>query len=429
VVDDVFIRVRDRETPLWRTVLVGALGRGGPGLFALDVTDPARFATEPDASAQVLWEFHDDDDLGCCTGAPGIAMTHVRARAPAAHHAWAAVFGYGFGSASGRGALYVLFIENGINGWATDDVVRLAVESDAGSPNGLGEALLIDRDRNGIVDLVYAGDLHGNLYRFDVSARDPAHWEATRLFTAHGPDGAPQAISQRPAAVAHPSGEGFVVVFATGVPEEQRDAAPAGIQSVYGIWDALDAAPALAAAADRDTVLSRRESQVVNDTYPGGDGLDDGASLRVFAGAPATRHGWYFDLAAPEADAAGERLMGGLVVRDGTVFATMHDPGTGRTSLLVWAALTGTSPRRAVIDADGDGRIDGADLVFIDGVPHGASRDLGEIGRPVATSVLARAGDDDVLLVRTTDGVERVVTERLTRGRVGRLSWREVAGE
>src|SRR5690606_4593586 len=106
----------------WRTVLVGGLGRGGQGIYALDVTDPSSFS-EANAAQIVLWEFDDEDDadLGYTYGSPSIAKMH--------NGKWVAVFGNGYNNSEADGHA-----------------------STTGTPNGLASPALIDTNGDFVVD-------------------------------------------------------------------------------------------------------------------------------------------------------------------------------------------------------------------------------------------------------------------------------------
>ena len=258
-VEDAFVRLASAGArKAWRTLLIGGLGEGGKGYFALDVTDPETSTDSAEAAARmVLWEFTDADDappidadgqpivdldedgapvkdLGYATSQARLAMSNVRdARGD---RKWVAVLGNGGGSTAGRAVLFVLFVDEGLDGWAAGDFVKLP----AGAGSGLGEPALVDLDLNGTVDRAYVGDLEGNLHRFDLASPEPANWSATRLFQARygSGRGVPQPISARPLVFKHPSQPGFMVVFATGVPLRPGQSGDAAVQSLYGIWDA-----------------------------------------------------------------------------------------------------------------------------------------------------------------------------------------------
>src|SRR5690606_23500742 len=199
----------------WSTVLVGGLGAGGQGLFALDVTDPSA-VTEGNASAKVLWEFtdRDDPDLGNTFGQPQIVKL--------ANDKWAVIVGNGYnnsdadGSASttGRASLFILFLDRapGARTWtAGAHYVKLETSAGTpGNPNGLATPFPADVDFDGKVDYVYAGDLQGNMWKFDLTSSSPASWNVAQaglpLFTAVDPLNAAQPITASAEVIRHPLG-------------------------------------------------------------------------------------------------------------------------------------------------------------------------------------------------------------------------------
>src|SRR6185436_17970784 len=210
----------------WRTVLVAGLGAGGQGLFALDITDPTQFS-EANAASTVMWEFNDTDDpdFGYVMGSPVIRKM--------ANGRWAAIVSGGYNnsqqltgetactdstaktpsgcttSSTGSAYLYIIFLEGptGMNRtWVegTDYVkIRASRSGDsAGTPNGLSEPFAADVDGDGAPEFVYAGDLRGHLWKFDVSASTTSTWTASTsqvvLFTAQDASGNRQPITAKP---------------------------------------------------------------------------------------------------------------------------------------------------------------------------------------------------------------------------------------
>ena len=150
---------------VWHTVLVGGLNKGGQGIYALDITDPAGF-TEAGATNIVLWEFPDanDADLGYTFSQPSIVRLQ--------NGQWAAVFGNGYNntesdghaSTTGYAALYIVDIQTG-------SLIR-KITTQAGAvatPNGLATPAVVDLDGDSIAEYVFAGDLLGNMWKFDIS--------------------------------------------------------------------------------------------------------------------------------------------------------------------------------------------------------------------------------------------------------------------
>src|SRR5262249_52405516 len=115
------------------------------------------------------------------------------------------------------------------------------------TPNGLSEPLAADVDGDGIPDFVYAGDLRGHLWKFDVRSTTPSTWVASTsqvvLFIAQDGSGNRQPITAKPEGTLHPSGKGYVISFGTGKYLEPSDPqTPYLAQSFYGIWDKSDGA-------------------------------------------------------------------------------------------------------------------------------------------------------------------------------------------
>ncbi|HMB74619.1 MAG TPA: PilC/PilY family type IV pilus protein, partial [Gammaproteobacteria bacterium] len=194
----------------WVSVLVGTTGAGGRTVFALDVSDPHSVR-----GSNVLWEFT-DPDLGLTTGEPTIARM--------ADGTWAAVFGNGYNSDRHRAVLFVVRLEDGVLLRKIDTGIGAP-----GSPNGLATpSLLADGTRT--IQTMFAGDLQGNLWAFDVSARAAPAWKSkyhagpdpAPLFTARDPSGNVQPITVPIDIGSHPDG-GYMLYFGTGRYLEAND--------------------------------------------------------------------------------------------------------------------------------------------------------------------------------------------------------------
>ena len=216
----------------WHTVLLGTTGAGGRAVFALDVTNPGSFA-----ASKVLWEFT-DPDLGYTIGQP------VTGRMK--DGTWAAIFGNGYESTSRRAFLYVVNLQTGA-------LIR-KIDTGAGSvgaPNGLATpALLADNSR--IIEYAYAGDLFGNLWKFDLTSATPGNWKVAYddgatppnpapLFKARYVSGSPSVEVAQPITAPleiglHPNG-GYLIIFGTGKYFEVGDNGSTAVQSLYGVWD------------------------------------------------------------------------------------------------------------------------------------------------------------------------------------------------
>ncbi len=206
----------------WKTYLVGGLGAGGKSVYALDVSSPDNFV-----AAHVKWEFTDANDLGLTFSQPQIA--------PISASQWAAIFGNGYNSTSDRAFLYIVDLATG------DQIAKIATNSD--TANGLSTPYLYDDNGDRIVDAIYAGDLQGNLWKFEKSG---SSWVlgngGNPLFTARNADGDIQSITSQPKAIAAPAPYtgGVMVYFGTGRYLETNDLTNDDVQTFYAIWDDPD---------------------------------------------------------------------------------------------------------------------------------------------------------------------------------------------
>lgn len=360
----------------WKSVLVSGLRSGGQGIFALDITDPENFGT-----SNVLWEFTDnnDADLGFYFGDPQIKKM--------ANGKWAAIFtsGYnntvadGAASTTGKQYLYVLFIEDGINGWAAADYRKIEIPG----ADGLSSPAVADVDGDNLADFVYVGDLKGNMWKIDVTSNTASSWhvafDGEPLFVAMNDDGDRQPITTRPAIMRHPLSirEGVMVLFGTGKYLEVNDDVTEDVptQSVYGIWD-------------RDGFYYK--SQSLRNDYGDHDfdrdelnnpelAVDSATNRRIIHdnaanvpkwfdedGEPESR-GWYIDLPVE-----GERVNRDIILRDNIAFLVTLIPADdvcaagGAGWLMALSAETGGAPRFPVLDITDDSTIDKDDVLYLD---------------------------------------------------------------
>jgi type IV pilus assembly protein PilY1 len=217
------------------TVLVGGLGKGGRGYYALDVTDPASWTSESAIDDKVMWEYPKasvtDNDMGYSFSKPAI----VKCNDPTV--GWIVIFGNGYNSQNGHAVLYILNPETG-------DVIK-KIDTQVDGCNGLSTPVPIDVNYDNKVDYVYAGDLRGNMWKFDLTNTDYNNWEVAfndgandqPLIQAQGPGGTTQPITAKPDVMYHPTEHGYMVFFSTGQYLGESDISETTAQSFYGIWD------------------------------------------------------------------------------------------------------------------------------------------------------------------------------------------------
>jgi type IV pilus assembly protein PilY1 len=435
----------------WRTVLVSGLNKGGRGYFALDVTDPATF-TEANAADRVLWEFTDADDvdLGYTFNQPPVNRLTKQARqiAKMANGKWAAIVGNGYNAPSGRAALYILFIADGTDGWAGGDFIKLVAGTSTTS--GLSTPYPFDSDGDGDIDIVYAGDIEGRLWRFDVANGDPTKWTApaTPLFEtpyqlASDRNNYPQPFGFTSLeATLHPLG-GVLVLGGTGkyLGASDNEAASFTTQSFYGIWDA----PKASTTVTRAELLAQTFKETLI-TANGVTGIFREVSVNqpdwFDAGTNPTGHrGWVLDLVPDPApnSPSGERVVGRPLLMDGVIdFSTYIPPsnippaggpcdfgGGGYEMRLDY--LTGAQLSFAVFDTDLDGIVTDLDAptggAFIGASVGGTSVvGIGDLG---ATRSISNVMQDKPKDAGCIDDAT-CLAGRGAQGETGRVSWREL---
>jgi type IV pilus assembly protein PilY1 len=229
----------------WATYLFSSLGRGKPGMFALDVTNTGAL-NQTGASNIFKWQYPlaADADLGYQLARPfnSRITSEPMQVAKFRNGKFGVIFGNGVQSSSGKAALYILFVQGpGIDGeWTNDtDFVKLTVPGTLTS-NGLSQIVWDSNGNDNIADEIYAGDLQGNLWKFDVSSSTPANWTVSYgkpLYVALDSAGNRLPITGSPITAAHPNG-GRVVVVSTGKSIVSGDFPnTAATQRIFGIWD------------------------------------------------------------------------------------------------------------------------------------------------------------------------------------------------
>ena len=447
-VNDVFIDPRPVPGIIkeWRTVLVNGLGAGGKGYFALDVTDPSNIGPN-----SVMWEFTDtnDDNLGFTYSRPIISMSNNAS----GEQRWVAIFGNGFNntSASGNASIYILFLDAGYNGWSSGDFIEIdtGVGKDVnGTPNGIGGITGVDTDGNGTVDRLYAGDLQGNVFVFDISSSNTASWNLEKtLFQASYTNTVPetlQPITTRPTVVAHPD-DGYVVVVGTGSYFTTEDASSTDIQTLYGLWDN----PSNSTSITHTNLSSELVEQTLTTSEISVNGND--IDIRTIStndvdynddttdGITDVR-GWYIDFDVPPSSGTGiqfpgERPVRNLQLRNRQLFfstvipqdGTSCEPSAGGFGLSV-NPINGRAGVEVIFDINIDGIFDASDN--LNAVNSNANIIVGTRFKS-APSDSTFIGDYRVTQLVDTS-VDRILVNPTLNGNgglgalLGRHSWKEI---
>ena len=420
-VADAYIKSTPAGATSWKTILVGGLRGGGRGLFALDVTNPALFSEALSAPAKtVMWEFTttDDADLGHTFSRPSI----VPLEGPSDTIRWAAVVGNGYNDlGSGEAMLFIIFLEGGLDGAWTLGTDYIKITTEEGGSNGLSTPAVIDSDGDGLADRVYAGDLEGNMWAFDLSGSNTNNWDVAYkqgttpkpLFTAEND----QQITSTPVIVrnssiptSNPNKPNTMVVFGTGQYLVAGDVTTTDTQAVYGIWD----------SGTKELEQDDLVQQTIG--YGTSTGGVFGRTLTDNAVDFTSKYGWYMVL--PD---LGERLVTDPVIRGDLVFFNTMMPdanpcnfgGSGWLMAAKW--LTGGNPGEIAFDLNRDGKLDDLDEI-------GGQSAVGTSVTGIATSPVNLANKRYTSTTETTGGSTIDVTDIIkTDGpKTGRLAWEEL---
>jgi len=361
----------------WHSVLVNTLAAGGKGLFALDVTSPSTFSV-----SKVLWEIS-------TTQAPGpssdltdfsnnLGYTLPQASVVKMHDgSWAAVVANGYESASDKAVLYLIDIQTGHIIESLDTGV-----GSAGTPNGLSHPIAIDEDGDRITDSIYAGDLLGNLWKFDVSSNNSNNWDIAYkqgstpipLFKAVDATSTAQPITAKPQVGKHPDG-GLMIYFGTGkyyADNDQIVGLSPQVQTFYGLRDSGSE------IASRSSLQEQTISAEATITIPARVGPPATNAFNIDVRQTtdlsvdySSQSGWFMELKSPAEGPEGERVVSAPLLRSGRIiFPTLiPDPNPcdsgGSSWLMELDALNGSRLSTSPFDINNDGNFDIYDYIEI----------------------------------------------------------------
>lgn len=274
-----------RQTPDKQTFMFGAMGQGGRGAYALNIGAVANSDRSGWNTTVPLFETEkgSGNKLGYTIGLTQIGRVSIKRNATPVNlesdvrYAGFLASGYrteDVNSADNETALYVYDMtgkEAGTKGTGSNvsDAGKLLAKIPA--PNGKGglsTPTLVDTDFDGIVDIAYAGDRYGNMFRFDLSGETPSKWSAQMIFQGSGN----QPITSAPA-LSRRSKDKYVVIFGTGSEIYQNELTNTNgqINAVYGIYDdvSTDAVLAKSSELEQQTRESDGEHIYVSDNKVG----------------------------------------------------------------------------------------------------------------------------------------------------------------
>ncbi len=460
----------------WHTWLVGGLGTGGAEIYALDISDPSLFS-ETNASTLVRGDWTAatltcvttptacGSYLGNTVGTPLIRRLH--------NGQWAIIFGNGIGSSTGHAGIFIGLVTAPVSPATSPTLAFRWLDTGIGSstnPNGIAYVASADLDGDHVTDYLYAGDLLGNAWRFDLTSSNPVDWAVsqfggtspTPLFTAKVGTVIQPITTKIAVAATNTAGANRVIVmFGTGqktpVTATASDTYSTGTQTVYGIWDwdmtawnngsttaslvtipasgvsygALTGPPSSPIA--RADLLSQVSTTTLNTS--GGAGVPLGfrtisstnnvcwqGSATCTSPTPGNnQYGWYFDLPT-----TNEQAIYNPIIEDGALVLNTTIPPSTTAGQCNPTLETGWT---MAFNINSGGGLPSNFFANSSGsfAPTSSGSIAGIMINAVGTTRVVTVGNVPYLVTQTSDGTPNVVKINPQNGiSARRISWKEI---
>ncbi|QBM18061.1 type IV pilus biogenesis factor PilY1 [Marinobacter sp. JH2] len=415
----------------WKTILVGTTGRGtSRTVYALDITNPADLSDPQKADDAILWERSagdgksNDEWIGMALGRPTISLIAESTQGKKGTGKWVAHLGNGPNSENGKAALLQFDLKTGD--------LKVYAAGTAGN-NGLSAPYVIqNNDTDGVSEYAFAGDLQGNVWRFELSANGGS--VSQPIYIAKDSDGNRQPITADMYATQNPDTGAIWVFFGTGRYLTKSDILENSpkVQTWYGLR-ALAGPSGFSEAKASDTRNNLQEREIIAEKNTTGGVYrvtSDGEFSDLTTDGDA---GWYMDLESPANGKEGERIVyqtqliaGRLVVN--TLIPKSSSPcdTSPAGATLIVDPFSGANPEEPVLDADGDGSIDSKDTVTIGGKLYHYNGERYKVGMAGVFSALKTSSGNVRLFGSALDSSD--VSMETTMGASGsqRLNWHEI---
>jgi type IV pilus assembly protein PilY1 len=411
----------------WHTILVGTEAQGGSSVYALDVTNPAAITTENVLASDVLWDFT-DPDMGLGFSTPALSNTA---------DGWQVFFGNGYNSRFGKPFLYAVNPQNGSTTVKIDLCAAVPTACNLTVANGLSTVIAVNSSGqlSQYSNLVYAGDLQGNLWRINIANSNPLLWTVSVMFQARDSSGNMQNITTSPVATLnprYPAVLGTMVYFVTGQLLGTPDLATSQVQTIYGIFD-----PATGYSTPLNRTSAAMEHEPLSYAYSNSAAyIVTGTALTI-----PSQEGWYIDLNLPACSGCtpsqpahtGERgVTDPRMESGGALVLTTYQPnsnvctvgGNSYLYVLNYAGGSFTSPQ---FDINNSGTITSADTATnsTGATVYPVGMGLGAVfaaAPTIRTANMTTAGA--VKLITRSDGTIQTVVEK--GNSKSRTAWWEV---
>ena len=331
------------NAPNWHTILVGGLGKGGRGYYALDITSSSA-TSEAAVASKVMWEFPNSItnsalraaaqlNTGYSFGKPAIVKTKAAGWVVLVTSGYNNGTNVGDSGGDGLGHLYVL---NPVNGDLISDIPTAGcTATPTANPCGLAQisAFVANSSQDMTTDYVYGGDLYGNVWRFDLSGTTIASWNVANMAVLKDPSGSPQPITagMELGTTTSSTGNSYRFVYVgTGKYLGNSDVSTTQIQTMYGLID-----PKTRTTTDPLYTSSLPNWSLPPNTHVAGTLRSNLVGQTLVAGSPRTiattapvdptvTNGWYLDLNL----SSGERVVTHPVLADGVLTFTTDIPSS-----------------------------------------------------------------------------------------------------
>lgn len=412
----------------WKTILVGTTGRGtSRTVYALDITNPADLADPKKAADAILWERSagdgksNDEWIGMALGRPTISLIKSSTEDEGQ---WVAHLGNGPNSEENKAALLQFDLATG----------ELKVYS-AGTmaDNGLAAPYVIQAsDADGVSEYAFAGDLQGNVWRFELSPTGGS--VSTPIYIAKDDEGNRQPITADMYATQNSNTGAIWVFFGTGqflTDDDIRQSTPQ-VQTWYGLR-ALKRGSGLDEVKNSHSRTNLQEREILAENSVGSS-IYRATSLGDFSDLTEDDNvGWYMDLVSPENGVEGERavyqtqLIGGRLIVNTLIpkSSSPCDTFPGGATLIV-DPFSGANPGEGVLDTNDDDEIDDRDSTTIGGDLYPYNGQRYDVGMAGSVSALLGEGGTVRLFGLGLDSSEMGLDTTMGATGTQRLNWHEI---
>jgi type IV pilus assembly protein PilY1 len=419
------------------TTIVGSLGTGSKGLYAIDVSDMTSASKN-----KIKWEITDSStgysNLGFTGGTPTIIKL--------ANGDTGVIFANGYNgeeTVQGQGTIYIANLENGVLIKALTTGTKVD-PTGKNRPNAMSSPAVVDIDNNGTADYIYAGDLYGNMWAFDITDKNTSNWGNKKLgnaplFTATsrtsksgGASGYySQPITTQPQISFDKANDRLLIAFGTGQYIENSDNSVTDqpTQTFYVIRDKYATSSVIDSErgpANGNSYINLVKQRIVKEVLDGNNNLKRHLTSRELDWD--TANGFFLDLVNTEHDDLnnyGEKQVEDSIVFDNKVFFTTVlpngndcEPG-GSSWYMVLDLLTGTSWEKGTIEDDPETSVDESQQIS-------ETTSNGKINEIITNSTIIKTLNGDTKVILTTENGNVIEKDFTGSSILGRVSWRQL---